>query len=109
MRNSIILNIQKCSFNEEVSISISIDHYANTLWPVVYLLSDEKIREMYVGETADMYTRMETHLKDKDKSKFTSLHFITCDKFNKSATLDIESNLIKYIAGDGVYKMANGN
>lgn len=107
MNNSLILNIRKCNFNEEVSKSVDEDHYAKSLWPVVYLLNDEK--EMYVGETADMYTRMETHLKDDEKKKFKCLHYITCDKFNKSATLDIESNLIKYIAGDGVYKIANGN
>jgi hypothetical protein len=37
------------------------------------------------------------------------LHLITSDKFNKSATLDIENNLIKYISADGKFKLQNGN
>src|SRR5690606_6735419 len=36
-------------------------------------------------------------------------HIVTSEKFNKSATLDIESNLIKYMSGDGQYQLLNGN
>ena len=36
------------------------------------------------------------HLKNNTKNKLTAVRPITSDKFNKSATLDIESNLIKY-------------
>lgn len=39
----------------------------------------------------------------------TTFRLISSDKFNKSATLDIESLLIKYISGDGEYKLLNGN
>ena len=63
----------------------------------------------YVGETTDAYSRMGTHLKHKTKSKLTSVHLITSEKFNKSATLDIESNLIKYMSGDNKFTLLNGN
>ena len=49
---------------------------------------------------------MGTHLKHKTKSKLTSVHLITSEKFNKSATLDIESNLIKYMSGDNKFTSA---
>ncbi len=76
---------------------------------MVYILSDGKTKTAYVGETTDAYSRMITHLKHNKKSKLTSVHLITSDKFNKSATLDIESNLIKYMSGDNVYQLLNGN
>ena len=34
---------------------------------------------------------------------------IESELFNKSVTLDIEANLIKYLAADGKYKLLNGN
>lgn len=75
----------------------------------MYILSDGIVKEAYVGETTDAFARMSSHLKSSAKKKLTAVHLITSEKFNKSATLDIESNLIKYIAGDGQYKLINGN
>jgi DUF2075 family protein/predicted GIY-YIG superfamily endonuclease/SOS-response transcriptional repressor LexA len=93
-------------FNELHSL-----HYAKNLWPLVYILSNSngKIKEAYVGETTDVYSRMGNHLRNNDKNKLTTVHLITSNKFNKSATLDIESNLIKYISGDGKFKLLNAN
>jgi Cdc6-like AAA superfamily ATPase len=85
------------------------NHYANNLWPIVYLLSDDVLKEAYVGETADAIHRLKTHLKNNNKNKLTTFRLISSQKFNKSATLDIESLLIKYLSGDGVYKLLNGN
>ena len=85
------------------------NHYANNLWPIVYLLSDELIKEAYVGETTDTANRLKTHLKNNKKNKLTTFRLISSHKFNKSATLDIESLLIKYLSGDGMYKLLNGN
>jgi N-glycosylase/DNA lyase len=48
-------------------------------------------------------------LKNGNKKKLTTVHLITSDKFNKSVALDIESNLIKYISGDGQFKLLNAN
>lgn len=101
--------IKRYDFNSNLFTEFQNLHYAKDLWPIVYILSDGTIREAYVGETTDTYSRMNSHLKSNAKNKLTAVHLITSEKFNKSATLDIESNLIKYISGDGQYKLINGN
>jgi len=101
--------IRRYDFNANLFNEFHNLHYAKDLWPIVYVLSDGKIKEAYVGETTDAYARMNSHLKSDSKNKLTAVHLITSEKFNKSATLDIESNLIKYISGDGQYKLLNGN
>lgn len=78
-------------------------------WPMVYLLENDKISEAYVGETTDVVSRMKTHLKASRKQKLTSSSLILSDIFNKSATLDIEASLIKYISADGRFTLQNGN
>jgi hypothetical protein len=50
----------------------------------------------------------DSHLKN-NINKLSAVHLISSERFNKSATLDIRSNLIKYISGDGQYKLINGN
>ncbi len=101
--------IDRYDFNSAMFNDFKNSHYAKDLWPIVYILSDGYIKEAYVGETTDTYARMANHLKNNDKNKLTAVHVITSEKFNKSATLDIESNLIKYISGDGQYKLLNAN
>lgn len=101
--------VKRYDFNSNLFNEFQNLHYAKDLWPIVYILSDGSIKEAYVGETTDTYSRMTSHLKNNTKSKLTAVHLITSEKFNKSATLDIESNLIKYISGDGQYKLINGN
>lgn len=103
------VKINSYNFENSLFDDFSNNHFAKDLWPLVYILSDGKTKTAYVGETTDAYARMSTHLKHNKKSKLTSVHLITSDKFNKSATLDIESNLIKYISGDNVYQLLNGN
>ncbi|HUS03649.1 MAG TPA: DNA/RNA helicase domain-containing protein [Chitinophagaceae bacterium] len=101
--------IDRYDFTSNMFNEIQNVHYAKDLWPVVYILSDGSIQEAYVGETTDTFARMSSHLKNNAKIKLTTVHLITSNKFNKSATLDIESNLIKYISGDGQYELLNGN
>lgn len=84
-------------------------HYAKELWPIVYIITDGKIKQAYIGETTDTFSRMAAHLKNGDKNKLSEVHIVTSNTFNKSATLDIESNLIRYFSGDGKYKLLNGN
>jgi hypothetical protein len=109
MNASAEYEIRKYEFTADIFEEFSNNHYANDLWPLVYILSDEDVKFAYIGETTDVHARLGTHLKNDKKQSLTSVHLITSDKFNKSATLDIESNLIKYIAGDGQYKLLNGN
>ena len=101
--------IRRYDFNSKLFHEFQNIHSAKDLWPIVYVLSDGTIKEAYVGETTDAYARMSNHLKSDSKNKLTAVHLITSEKFNKSATLDIESNLIKYISGDGQYTLLNGN
>lgn len=108
MMDNSAFRIERHNFDNS-NIEALDNHYANNLWPIVYLLSDELIKEAYVGETTDATSRLKTHLKNNKKNKLTTFRLISSKKFNKSATLDIESLLIKYLSGDGVYKLLNGN
>jgi len=103
------VKINHYDFENSLFEDFSTNHFAKDLWPLVYILSDGDSKTAYVGETTDALSRMGTHLKHKTKSKLTSVHLITSEKFNKSATLDIESNLIKYMSGDNKFTLLNGN
>lgn len=76
-------------------------------WPVVYVLQGGK--EAYVGETIHAYNRSHQHYQRADRRALDFIYIIADDDFNKSATLDIESLLIEYMAADGKYKLQNGN
>ncbi|WP_433863028.1 DNA/RNA helicase domain-containing protein [Sphingobacterium thalpophilum] len=76
-------------------------------WPIVYFLQNKN--DAYVGESTDVVTRMKAHLKTEKKQDFKSVSLILSDLFNKSATLDVESNLIRYIAADRQFHLRNGN
>jgi DUF2075 family protein len=103
------LLISKYSFNKDTIRDISENQWVRNKWPLVYIISDDKIKEAYVGESTNGLARMLNHLVNIERLKLSTLHLITSDKFNKSATLDIENNLIKYISADGKYKLQNGN
>lgn len=103
------IEISRYSFRKEALEQLGINALKQACWPLVYVLSNADKERAYVGETVDTINRMSTHLKHNDKSKLTVVHLIQSDKFNKSATLDIESNLIKYMAADGKFTLLNGN
>ncbi|WP_108866334.1 DNA/RNA helicase domain-containing protein [Aquimarina aquimarini] len=103
------VKISHYDFENSLFEDFSTNHFAKDLWPLVYILSDGDTKTAYIGETTDAYSRMGAHLKHKTKSKLTSVHLITSEKFNKSATLDIESNLIKYMSGDNKFTLLNAN
>ena len=109
MNQKPLFTIKKFDFDSSLVNEFNNIHYVKDLWPIVYILSDGSVNEAYVGETTDAYARMSSHLKNNIKNKLSAVHLISSEKFNKSATLDIESNLIKYISGDGQYKLINGN
>jgi len=101
--------ISQLDFEKDSIQKLQTNKYASDLWPVVYILSDGKKKLAYVGETTDALSRLHTHLTHRDKKKLTSVHLIASKTFNKSATLDIESNLIKYLSGDGLFQLLNAN
>lgn len=104
-----LVEVNRYSFTQESLEEIRSNAHAKTNWPLVYILSNGKESRAYVGETTDTLTRMSTHLKHETKSKLTSVHLISSERFNKSATLDVESRLIKYMSADGKYSLLNGN
>lgn len=104
-----VIEVNRYAFTDQQLKDIRANAYAQNYWPLVYVLSDDGKRLAYVGETADAVARMTTHLKHDAKRHLSVVHLITSLKFNKSATLDIESNLIKYMAADGRFKLLNGN
>ncbi|TVQ26255.1 MAG: DUF2075 domain-containing protein [Spirochaetaceae bacterium] len=79
----------------------------NRNWPIIYIL--ENRTHAYIGETNSAIRRIATHLKDEKRKRFDKLYLIKDEKFNKSATLDLESTLIEYISGDGTYTLQNSN
>lgn len=109
MTDSPLVEVHRYPFSKAALADIQYNACAGTNWPLVYILSDGKSKQAYVGETTDTLTRLSTHLKHDEKQFLTSVHLISSDRFNKSATLDIESGLIKYMAADGVYCLLNGN
>ena len=84
-----------------------LQHAHGTDWPVVYMISNDD--EMYIGETINLFIRSNQHLENPKRQKLKRLHFVADEHFNKSATLDIESWLIQYVAADGKYRLQNGN
>jgi hypothetical protein len=76
-------------------------------WPVVYLIEDGK--EIYIGETINVYNRSKQHYENPERSKLKRIHIIADEEYNKSATLDIESSIIQYMSADKSFVLQNGN
>ena len=75
-------------------------------WPVVYTLSNDK--EIYVGESLSAVSRLNQHLSTT-KQKLSRVQIILNERFNKSVCLDLESQLIRYLAADGKHRVLNAN
>lgn len=83
-----------------------------TNWPVVYVLDSANAPgapSVYVGETVSAASRMGQHLQSPSKSGLRSVRVVIDETFNKSACLDLESHLIRWLAGDGHFTVLNGN
>lgn len=78
-----------------------------TNWPVVYTLDNNK--EIYVGESLNVAVRMRQHLDSPEKQRLRAVRVVFDDTFNKSVCLDLESYLIRLLAGDGKYSVLNRN
>ena len=76
-------------------------------WPVVYVIDGAGLA--YVGETRNTLARMRQHLATPEKAALSVLRVVIDETFNKSACLDLESHLIKWLAGDGQQQVLNQN
>ena len=101
--------ISNHEFNKASLHQLVNNSFVDEMWPIIYIISDDKINEAYIGESINAFARMQNHISNPERRRLSTLKIIGSDKFNKSATLDIESNLIKYVAADGKYKLQNGN
>lgn len=101
---------EQYDFNKDALPKIEGNTWVKNQWPLVYFIQNENERIAYVGESTNASSRIKNHLANPKKSQvFNKISIIGSDKFNKSATLDIESNLIQYITSEGTYKLQNGN
>lgn len=77
-------------------------------YPIVYILYNDKKRpSAYIGQTVQASRRMKDHLEDKRRNRLSRVVLIGHEKFNQSATYNIESNLINYFIADNYYQLQN--
>lgn len=101
--------IHQYDFRNNLEAELIQNHRDFLYWPIVYFLNNDKSFEAYVGETTDVINRLKTHSKNNEKQKNSKVHLVLSELFNKSAALDLESYLIRYISADGMYKLQNAN
>ena len=68
-----------------------------------------KLRDIYVGESLNVAGRLRQHLETPAKQYLKNFRVIIDERFNKSVCLDLESYLIKMLAGDGANRVLNRN
>lgn len=100
---------EQYDFTKESLSKIELNPWVKNQWPLVYFIQNEKEKLAYVGESTNASIRIKNHLANPERRKLNKISIIGSDKFNKSATLDIESNLIQYISAEGTYELQNGN
>lgn len=108
-------DLERLAFTHEAVRTWSLLDRRFTNWPVVYVLDndgpipDPASRKVYVGESLNAAGRMRQHLESPDKRDLTTVRVVIDETFNKSACLDLESELIRLFAGDGYYQVLNRN
>jgi len=102
-------NIHQYDFDSTIEYELAKNHKDFLYWPIVYFLNNNKSAEAYVGETTDVIQRLKAHSKNIQKQRNTNAFLILSELFNKSAALDLESYLIRYISADGQFTLQNAN
>ena len=103
------VDISEYDFSKESLSKISNNQWVKNQWPLVYFIQNKQQRIAYVGESTNALSRINNHLGNEQRFVLNKVSIIGCDKFNKSATLDIESQLIQYISSEGTFSLQNGN
>ena len=111
-------NIALLDFSKDAVQEWKSEHHRHGNWPVVYVLDDgrntaqgntNKLRDIYVGESLNGAGRFHQHLKTPAKQHLKNIRVIIDERFNKSVCLDLESYLIRMLAGDGGNRVLNRN
>lgn len=106
-------SVERLAFSAEQVQLWSRTDPRHTNWPVVYVIDGDKRGtgpdSIYVGETRNAAARMRQHLASPQKRGLRSIRVVVDDTYNKSVCLDLESHLIRWLAGDGRYAVLNGN
>lgn len=96
-------------FSDAALNKIEQNTWVKNQWPLVYFIQHDSRKIAYVGESTNAAVRIKTHLVNPERRKLNKISIIGSDKFNKSATLDIESNLIQFLHAEGTFELQNGN
>lgn len=105
----IVIDLNQYPFSKNALTEIAENKWVKSQWPLVYLIKNDKRNLAYVGETTNAFNRIKNHFANKDRLVLNTITLIGSDRFNKSATLDIESQLIQYLSAENTYKLQNGN
>ncbi|MFZ3590552.1 DUF2075 domain-containing protein [Bacillus sp. DJP31] len=97
------VDIRTMPFTKTSIDSINKDYYAD--YPVVYFLNNNTT--VYIGETVAVRNRMRDHLNNHERKTLEKMTLIIHEKFNQSATYNIETKLINYFLADERYKLQN--
>ena len=100
---SLDFEVKEYSFSEDTLNNIN-RKYIN--WPVVYLINNNN--KIYIGETSNIKERMRQHLRNPEREFLKIINIIFDAKFNKSAILDIEQNLIRMFYADNRFDSNKG-
>lgn len=96
------VEIKTMPFNK-ASIDSMSGYYTD--YPIVYFLNNETT--VYIGETVAVRNRMRDHLNNRERNALSKMSLIIHEKFNRSATYNIETKLINYFLADERYKLQN--
>lgn len=102
-------SVKKLGFDAAAIAGLAREDKRYSNWPVVYVLDGRAQSSVYVGESVNTVARMRQHLASPSKSGLSTIRVVIDDTFNKSACLDLESHLIRWLAGDGRFTVLNGN
>lgn len=101
------IHVVKCAPLSQVSTFLQGSTFVKNENALVYLLLDEGHKKVYIGETTKIAARLQQHQRDKKKSDLTSCILIKNNKFDASATRDLEAHLVHHLRTDGNLKVIN--
>ncbi|KQQ39295.1 DUF2075 domain-containing protein [Nocardioides sp. Leaf307] len=99
--------IERVPFTSEAVRNLRLLDAKFTNWPAVYTLGDS--RKVYVGESLNVSARLRQHLDSAERRVLSTARVVIDPTFNKSVCLDLESTLIRLLAGDGQFEVINRN